>query len=611
MTDTSLRSLEREVLAQYGSSGDIERGLLTRLMLARARAGETGPPQFLVDLEQEAIDGVRSSNDFGPVQARYVRLMSKAGLSAEPEIERLLDALNRFELGITQRKSARRITLEHVYQLLLPHWRWDDGFLATWWTGFGISGARAEHGNLVAVRADPAAPAINWPGVPPSAPDVVPVLLAAWHTTNRSIGDLMTIWIGTADNNGDLSPPLAMTEIQSLASYEGELNHGARELGRVEISGHQMIHLLMKHDLAAWGDPALLTDDQEPVYDIDGALKKLLAVEYRKRSGRTLDLADVEHAARLALSIHDAPVKHGERDPGFGAALAILGPEPDGPAFAGIVAYRPSAEATEASALRVTDSHEIQRAVNIIESRDAGFRSGMARGVTTAVVAVATGGELAISVTSGPQHLLRSVVAFVQRVTKTQGLGRRGLVRWARTPGADRIRMPISTARAWLGLPSTTSNPGILVQLVPQRVNDDGAAACARSVLMHLGIDISQAELSRRLDGQSSAKAIAAVIRRGARALGLLVRTIVYRSLSAEELSAHLNERRPVVLRCAPRGGRERCAVACGFDEENVVLMDPAMGAFVPVEWGELKNGRHRREAVVVVRDEARAAAND
>lgn len=167
----------------------------------------------------------------------------------------------------------------------------------------------------------------------------------------------------------------------------------------------------------------------------------------------------------------------------------------------------------------------------------------------------------------------------------------------------DLVRKPSASA-------NPAENPGILVQLVPQRLNDDGAAACARSVLMSLGIDIPQAELGKRLNGHSSAKAIAAVIRRGARALGLHIKTIVYKNLGPEELSAHLNERRPVVLRCAPRGGRERCAVACGFDEASVVLMDPALGAFVPVEWRELKNGRHRREAVVVARDGARAVAN-
>ncbi len=157
-----------------------------------------------------------------------------------------------------------------------------------------------------------------------------------------------------------------------------------------------------------------------------------------------------------------------------------------------------------------------------------------------------------------------------------------------------------------LGNPRTIANPGLLVPLVPQRLNDDGAAACARSVLMHLGLNATQRDLDRRLaEDDGSQKMLAAVVRRVSRAAGVTVKTILYGGMTAEELSAHLNESRPVMIRTRPLIGAERWVVACGFDENNAVVMDPSLEAFVPVPWREL---RRPFPGVVVVRGGARAA---
>lgn len=156
------------------------------------------------------------------------------------------------------------------------------------------------------------------------------------------------------------------------------------------------------------------------------------------------------------------------------------------------------------------------------------------------------------------------------------------------------------------GKPRTISNPGLLVPLVPKRLSDDGAAACARSVLMHLGLNVPQRELDRRLaEDDGSQKMLAAVVRRVSRAAGVAVKTILYGGMTAEELSAHLNESRPVMIRTRPLIGSERWVVACGFDEDNAVVMDPDLEAFVPVPWREL---RRPFPGVVVVRAGARAA---
>lgn len=157
-----------------------------------------------------------------------------------------------------------------------------------------------------------------------------------------------------------------------------------------------------------------------------------------------------------------------------------------------------------------------------------------------------------------------------------------------------------------LGKPRTIANPGLLVPLVPQRLNDDGATACARSVLMHLGLNVPQRELNERLgEDDGSQRMLAAVVRRVSRAAGVTVKTILYGGMTAEELSAHLNENRPVMIRTRPRIGSDRWVVACGFDENNVVVMDPELESFVPVAWRDL---RRPFPGVVVVRGGARAA---
>ena len=149
------------------------------------------------------------------------------------------------------------------------------------------------------------------------------------------------------------------------------------------------------------------------------------------------------------------------------------------------------------------------------------------------------------------------------------------------------------------------ANPGVLVPIIPQRVDDDGAAACARSVLMYLGLDAPlQEKLVGYMDHGDDQRVMATVIRRISRANGVEVRTVLYDHMSADEMSAHLNEGRPVVLRLAPRDDGERVVVACGFDEESVIVMDPALEAYVPVPWSALKQ---RPAGVVVVKY---AAAN-
>lgn len=48
--DDGLRAIERDVQAQFGSSGDVENALLERWMIARARAGVTEIPQLVFEL---------------------------------------------------------------------------------------------------------------------------------------------------------------------------------------------------------------------------------------------------------------------------------------------------------------------------------------------------------------------------------------------------------------------------------------------------------------------------------------------------------------------------------------------------------------------------------
>jgi hypothetical protein len=151
---------------------------------------------------------------------------------------------------------------------------------------------------------------------------------------------------------------------------------------------------------------------------------------------------------------------------------------------------------------------------------------------------------------------------------------------------------------------SVMENPGILFPLVPRRVDDDGAAACARAVLMNVGVEVPQRRLDRYLsqDG-GSLRMLARVIRRIARSSGVALRTIVYERMTTEDLSAHLNEMRPVAVRIAPRVGPVRWVVACSFDGTHVVVMDPGLEAFVPVDWRELRRSlRGGFRGVVVVR---------
>lgn len=249
--------------------------------------------------------------------------------------------------------------------------------------------------------------------------------------------------------------------------------------------------------------------------------------------------------------------------------------------------------------------------------------------------------QLVLPHTADGEERLRAEVIGHALATATDGIGQMsqihsaenaaraalqaGVLAWARSSGSqeDRVlaqnreydRQRESLAKIVmledqpfdeLGNPRTIANPGLLVPLVPQRLNDDGAAACARSVLMHLGLNATQRDLDRRLaEDDGSQKMLAAVVRRVSRAAGVTVKTILYGGMTAEELSAHLNESRPVMIRTRPLIGAERWVVACGFDEDNAVVMDPNLEAFVPVPWREL---RRPFPGVVVVRGGARAA---
>lgn len=477
--DDSLRELERRVESAVSYDGNVDRELLRRYVQAWMRVnGSDGLPPVLLEAERVAVEPFllgAEGGEFGKEQARYVSLMSKAGLDITGEIERQAARLNR----LLRAGGRVKVSAETVYVMLVP--MFGDGIevgqdgpspVGLWWSGnMGIVSVLMSDGTSVLVTSDRRLGI--WIS---SRHDKVPVVFVKWDGDPATPAEL---WFGISNSvsSDDESRAVYVPELlleKTQMTYLPDLlrNDRIEHLESITVSGHQLTAFMFRWEVEKVQDidPQLLQlDEPEHYIDIDAVVAAAVNKANSKRKEMTLTPGDVKVAVRLALEVgrgrggyssHEVPPEDARRN-----IVAVLGISAEGVAqfpghTRGFVAIVPvSASENDpgmvASGLLSRQTMGGGGAETFSDVRH-GLRSVIRRSggsaKRTSAVLVILDRErktITISITSFPLSRLDSPVQTVCMGWHMPLVLRSAYARLARTTDKNRITVPIGVAEEW------------------------------------------------------------------------------------------------------------------------------------------------------------------